>query len=217
MERAYQGLLVMGAEVETPFAIRAEPGMNAIYTIAPPSYARIIETDSAGSILLPGTAASKGQWSLDHRDATMSDTEVTQDITFRVAHQPDSQTPTVAVPEGAKSLDLRVILNLEDESAVTLDFIAGIYYLEETTLSDWGISIFELTDAASIPLITSDGIRLAYHNGIIDLPTLTQQFPIDNITDGIASTVSDLTTIEMNPAQWVSSTGQTSLFLLLVG
>lgn len=212
MERAYQGLLVMGAEVETPFAIRAEPGMNAIYTIAPPPYARIIETDSAGSILLPGTAASKGQWSLDHRDATMSDTEVTQDITFRVAHQPDSQTPTVAVPDGAKSLDLRVILNLEDESAVTLDFIAGIYYLEETTLSDWGISIFELTDAASIPLITSDGIRLAYHNGIIDLPTLTQQFPIDNITDGIASTVSDLTTIEMNPAQWVSSTGQTSLF-----
>ncbi len=212
MERAYQGLLIMGAEIETPFSIRAEPGMEAVFTISPPSYARIVDIDDAGEILVPGTALSQGQWSIDHRGASMADPELSEDISFKVAHQPDALTPTVSVPEGGKSLDLRVIIDLEDESAVTIDFIAGIYYLEDTTLSDWGISIFELTDAASIPLITSDGIRLAYHNGIIDLPSLTDQFPIDDIADGIASTVSELTDIQMNPAQWVSSTEASEIF-----
>ena len=212
LERAYKGLLVMGAEVETPFSIRAEPGMEAFFTISPPSYAQMVDIDEQGTILFPGTASSRGEWYVDNRDATMADSEVTQDISFRVSHQPDSQTPTVSVPEDAKSLDLRVVLNLEDENAVTLDFVAGIYYLEEATLSEWGISVFELTDSASIPLITSDGIRLAYQNGIIDLPALTDQFPIDNITQGVAGALSDVTDITMNPAGWVSSTPQTDIF-----
>ncbi|MFL2984786.1 MAG: hypothetical protein ACJZ5B_04830 [Candidatus Poseidoniaceae archaeon] len=44
------------------------------------------------------------------------------------------------------------------------------------------------TDKATLPVITSDGIRLAYHNGLVDLTEFTSQFPVESIADGISST-----------------------------
>jgi hypothetical protein len=75
-------------------------------------------------------------------------------------------------------------------------------------MSDWGISMMSVADRATMNQVTSDGIRLAYHNDIVDLSNITSQFPVDTIAEGISSTVAGMETIQMNPMSWVSeSTG----------
>jgi len=65
-----------------------------------------------------------------------------------------------------------------------------------------------VADRATMNQVTSDGIRLAYHNDIVDLSNITSQFPVDTIAEGISSTVAGMETIQMNPMSWVSeSTG----------
>jgi hypothetical protein len=60
-------------------------------------------------------------------------------------------------------------LDLRDESAATIDFVAGISYLDDELMNDWGVSLLNLSDSATLPLVTADGIRLAYHNGLVEL------------------------------------------------
>ena len=50
-------------------------------------------------------------------------------------------------------------------------------------MDSWGISLVELSELATIPQITSDGIRLAYENGIAPLDDFTDQFPVDSVGD----------------------------------
>jgi hypothetical protein len=89
-----------------------------------------------------------------------------------------------------------------------LDFIVALHYLDQDTMSDWGISMMSVADRATMNQVTSDGIRLAYHNDIVDLSNITSQFPVDTIAEGISSTVAGMETIQMNPMSWVSeSTG----------
>jgi len=68
--------------------------------------------------------------------------------------------------------------------------------------------MMSVADRATMNQVTSDGIRLAYHNDIVDLSNITSQFPVDTIAEGISSTVAGMETIQMNPMSWVSeSTG----------
>ena len=50
LERAYQGLLIMGSELTTQFSVFAEPGHASTFSISPPDYAAIVGVDSNGSI-----------------------------------------------------------------------------------------------------------------------------------------------------------------------
>ena len=99
---------------------------------------------------------------------------------------------------------MNIKLDLTDESAATLDFIVEMAYLDESILNEWDISLVSVTDKATLPVITSDGIRLAYHNGLADLTEFTSQFPVESIADGISSTVAGIEQIQMNDMYWVS-------------
>ena len=96
------------------------------------------------------------------------------------------------------------MLDLTDEYAATINFAAGLHYLDAATLENWGINMFEVSSAASIPVITSDGIRLAYHNGIVDLTQFTDQFPVGDIVEGLGNTIAGVGDIEMSDLLWVS-------------
>jgi hypothetical protein len=123
-------------------------------------------------------------------------------------HRNRTGTSTVVIPSDEKALDLQIRLDLRDESSATLDFIVALHYLDQDTMSDWGISMMSVADRATMNQVTSDGIRLAYHNDIVDLSNITSQFPVDTIAEGISSTVAGMETIQMNPMSWVSeSTG----------
>ena len=62
-------------------------------------------------------------------------------------------------------------------------------------MSEWGISLVDVTKRTN-PWVTSDGIRLAYHNDLVQLDNFTSNFPMDLVSDaieGAVSTVGDIT------------------------
>ena len=208
LERAYQGLLVMGTEINSSFDFTGQRGHLSSYVVNPPSYATIDAVDSNGE-LIPYTGTSpynSASWTIDHRQATNADSNISQTVDLLLIHRNRTATTTVDVPEGSKALDLRITLDLRDENAATFDFTAGLHYLDEETLEDWGISIMDVAEQATVPVVTADGIRLAYHNGLVDLSNFTSQFPVAAIAEGISSTVGGVDTIVMNEMTWVSST-----------
>ena len=207
LERAYQGLMVMGSEITTSFDFTARSGHLATYTVNPPNYANIASVDSTGQIVekFDTEVFNSGSWVLDHRTANDADSDLIQPVELTLVHRNRSDTQTVNVPEGSKAMDIFITLNLEDESAATLDFTAGMYYLDAATLEDWGVSLTDSAEKATVPIVTSDGIRLAYHNGLVDLSNFTSQFPVDDIAEGVSSTVAGIDTITMSEMRWISS------------
>ena len=207
LERAYQGLLVMGTEITSTFDFVARPGHLATYTVNPPSYATIDAVDASGT-LIEHTGASpynSSTWTLDHRLAQPTDSDLSQGVELALKHRNRTSTSTVDVPSGSKALDLHITLDLEDESAATLGFTAGMHYLDQATMDDWGVSLMSVAERATVPVVTADGIRLAYHNGLVDLDNFTSQFPVDVIAEGVSSAVAGIETIEMNDLTWVST------------
>ena len=214
LERTYKGLLTMGADINTGFELTTQPGHKADFIINPPAYSTVLSVDDNGSKVARNGPPSywAAEWSMNHLNAQEADTDLLQTVDLKMGHRNSSETPTVWVAEGTKALDLNLVLDLRDENAATIDFVAGLYYLDEATLSDWGVNMFEVSSDASIPLITSDGIRLAYHNGIVDLTQFTDQFPIGDIVEGIGSTVAGVGTITMSDLEWVSEADGTGNF-----
>ena len=214
LERTYKGLLTMGADINTGFELTTQPGHKADFVINPPAYSTVLSVDDNGSLVARNGPPSywAAEWSMDHLTAQEVDTDLLQSVDLKMGHRNSSGTPTVWVDEGTKALDLNLVLDLRDEDAATIDFVAGLYYLDEATLSDWGVNMFEVSSDASIPLITSDGIRLAYHNGIVDLTQFTDQFPIGDIVEGIGSTVAGVGEITMSDLEWVSESDGTGNF-----
>ena len=206
LERAYQGLLIMGSKVTTSFELTAQPGHKAVFAINPPEYATIDNVDLNGTkVAYAGPPAFwAGQWSMDNRASPIGGSSIQQPITMTLAHRDSIQTPTVDIDPTEKALDIRLILDVRDESSATLDFVVALHYLDADTLEDWGLSMVASADHAEVPVITSDGIRLAYHNGLVDLSGVTEQFPISSITDGISGAIEGMEAIQMNEMYWVS-------------
>ena len=213
LERTYRGLLTMGAEVNTSFDLTAKPGHKADFVINPSSYSTVLDTDENGTLVAragpPNYMAA--EWSMDHTQADTDD-DFVRKVDLRMGHRNSSASPTVYIEEGSKAIDLNLVIDLSDEYAATIDFAAGLYYLDTETLNSWGINMFEVSSSASIPVITSDGIRLAYHNDIVDLTQFTDQFPVGDIVEGLGNTIAGVGDITMSDLQWVSTTDGTGIF-----
>ena len=206
LERTYQGLLVMGAKITTDFSLLTLPGHQGNYSFSPPDYADIMGVDDNGSIVSKAGSPAyfAGQWDIDHRNAPLGASDLVTPISVDIANRDRPSTSTVSIDNTSKAIDLNIKLDLTDESAATLDFIVEMAYLDESILNEWDISLVSVTDKATLPVITSDGIRLAYHNGLADLTEFTSQFPVESIADGISSTVAGIEQIQMNDMYWVS-------------
>ena len=206
LERAYQGLLIMGSELTTQFDVFAEPGHASTFSINPPDYATIIGVDSNGSVAArPGPPAYfAGEWTVDNLDAGVGDSRIDQTVSLTMAYRNSSTTQVVELDPNDEAISLYLKVDLFNEQAVQIDFIAGLKYLDQNTMTDWGISLVELSELATIPQITSDGIRLAYENGIAPLDDFTDQFPVDSIGDAFSDSIPGNQNIEMGQLTWVS-------------
>ena len=206
LERAYQGLLIMGSELTTQFNVFAEPGHASTFSISPPDYAAVVGVDSNGSIqptnCLP--AACVGQWTVDNLNAGVGASRLDQTVSLSMGYRNTSTTSIVELDPNEEAVSLHLKVDLFDEQAVQIDFIAGINYLDSTTMDTWGISLVELSNLATIPQITSDGIRLAYENGIAPLDDFTDQFPVESIGDAFSDSIPGGPNIQMGQLTWVS-------------
>ncbi|MEC8816619.1 MAG: hypothetical protein VXX34_04410 [Candidatus Thermoplasmatota archaeon] len=214
LERTYRGLLTMGAEINTSFDLTTKPGHKADFVINPSSYATVLGTDVNGTLLARAGPPSHmaAEWSMNHLLAAEPDGDKVQRVDLRLGHRNSSASPTVFIEEGSKAIDLNLVIDLSDEYAATIDFAAGVYYLDTETLNRWGINMFEVSSSASVPVITADGIRLAYHNDIVDLTQFTNQFPVGDIVEGLGNTIAGVGDITMSDLEWVSVTDGTGIF-----
>jgi len=206
IERTYQGLLIMGAEITTMFNLTGLPGHKSSYSIQPPPYATIKSVDPNGTLSArPGPPAFfTGEWEIDNRNAGESGASLSRPIEIEMMHRNRSTTTTLTIPENEKALDFQIQLDLRDETAVKLNFLVGLHYLDKATMTDWGISLMSVAERATLDQVTSDGIRLAYLNGLVNLSNISSQFPIDTIAEGVSSAVAGIGAIKMNNMTWVS-------------
>ena len=162
LERAYQGLLIMGSELTTQFNVFAEPGHYSTFSISPPDYAAIVGADSNSTTTDFGPCRANGciaEWAVDNLDE--EPTRMDQTVSLTMGYRNTSTTSIVELDPNEEAVTLHLKVDLFDEQAVQIDFVAGINYLDTTTMDDWGISFVVFSYLSSIPEINSDGIRLA--------------------------------------------------------
>ena len=191
MNEALESLLVMGADVTTQFSVNVEAGFRGTYAIQPPTYATITEAGGTSGSLVShsdGVPYNSGQWSIDNRNPPGSSSNfLPGNLMMKMGFRETNTTSAVSIDSDARSLDLRVVLNMADESSAYIEVIAGIYQIQSSTLQQWGVKDLMDADKATIPVITSDGIRMAYDTGLLELSELADSIPVDGIGDAIAS------------------------------
>jgi hypothetical protein len=184
IERTYRGLLIMGAEISTGFSLQSPSGHDSNFKIIPPDYAQVVSTTPFSSISSPDYAT----WEINSKALQQDGEDQTLDVSLRMKYKANASTPAVAVDTSTeRGVDIEIILDMRDESNSKLTVEVAIYYIDATTMESWGINLVELSSDASIPLVTSDGIRLAKHNGMIDDSLLKDSFPTEALAMGINS------------------------------
>jgi len=206
LERVYQGMLVMGSDVTSGFQLFSEPGHSSSFIINPPDYATILSTDPSGTIAARTgpPAFMAAEWNIDNRDAPLAGERISSDVSVSIGHRNSTQTSSVVIDDSDKGLDLRVTLDLSNEDETWIEVVASVHHLDDQTMQDWGISLVDVTENATMPWVTSDGIRLAYHNGLVDLDSFTTNFPMGLIGDAIEDAVPSVGSVVMNDMEWVS-------------
>ena len=207
LNTALEGLLVMGSEITTKFDVRVEPGHKGTYSIQPPSYATVTDATGWGvnqEVSEAGGAYSSGLWIVDNRDDPngLSPSSQPADLDMTIGMRDKSTTSIVQVSPDDRSLDLRVSIDLSDESNAFVEVIAGIYQIQSSSLSSWGVPDLMPRDKATIPVITSDGIRMAYHTGLLDLDDLSKNIPISGIGQALTDSGGG-SNVKMGDFQWI--------------
>ena len=206
LDTALEALLVMGSEITTKFDVRVEPGHKGTYSIHPPSYATVNDASGWGfneEVSEEGGAYSSGLWTVDNRNDPNGLAPGSQpaDLDMTIGMRDKSTTSVVEVSPDDKSLDLRVTVDLSDEDNAFVEVEAGIYQIQSSSLTSWGVPPLMPKDKATIPVITSDGIRMAYHTGLLDLEDLSRNIPISGIGQALADSKEGLS-VQMGDFQW---------------
>ena len=206
LERVYRGMLVMGSDITSNFDLFSEPGHNSVFVINPPDFATVKSVDSEGTRVIKQGPPSymAAQWEIDNLDAPLGGERLTQTASVEIGHRNSTQTSSVEIGPEDTGITLHVTLDLSDENSAWVDIVAGINHIDEATMSDWGISLVDVTENAQIPWVTSDGIRLAYQSDLVDLDNFTNNFPMDLVGDAIESAVPGVGDVIIGNPSWVS-------------
>ncbi|MCH1591381.1 MAG: hypothetical protein L7R66_00130, partial [Candidatus Thalassarchaeaceae archaeon] len=195
------GLLLMGSQITTNFDVQVNPGHKGTYAIQPPPYATVVKAGGwVGEEVSEGDGAyNSGLWSVDNRNNAGGTLQADLDMTM--GFRQTGTTGVVDVSPLDRSLDLRVSVDLSDESNAFIEVIAGIYQIQSSSMNSWGVPPLMPGDKANIPVVTSDGIRMAYHTGLLDLNDLSSNIPVSGIGQAIASSKDGLS-VTMGDFTW---------------
>ena len=207
LERVYRGMLVMGSDITSSFDLFSDPGHDSVFVINPPDFATVKSVDPTGIQVIKQGSPSymAAQWGIDNLDAPLNGERINQGVSVEIGHRNSTQTSSVAIYPEDIGTTLRVTLDMSDEDSVFVSVVAGINHLDESTMSDWGISLVDVTENAKIPWVTSDGIRLAYQNDLVELDNFTDNFPMDLIGDAIEDAVPSVGDVSISNPSWVST------------
>jgi hypothetical protein len=206
LERAFQGMVAMGAEIDTQFEIFADPGFESSFRIIPPAYTDVIDAKGGLEQQYFHTERSEyvstGFWTLPNLNGVET---MNQTAELTMGHKATQITPGVSIDSTDPGMEVKISLNLENEAEATLEVVATLSHIDKSTMNSWGVNLVDNDSAAEIPWITSDGIRMAYHNGLIPtLDDLLGQFDMSMVGEGLSAVVPG-TTISMSEMSWVES------------
>ena len=205
LESALEGMLIMGSEVTTEFAVQVNPGHMGTYAIQPPPYATV--TNAGGTmgetVHHVEEGYHSGLWSIDWRSPSgpLASQAFSGDLDMTLGFRQTAFTDVVSVSSDDKSLDLRVVVDMSDERNAFVEVVAAIYQIETSSLDQWGVPPLMPKNKANIPVITSDGIRMAYHTGLLELEDLSGNIPVSGIGEAIGNSNPDVS-VQMGEFQW---------------
>ena len=207
LDRVYRGMLVMGSDITSSFDLFSEPGHNSVFVINPPDFATVKSVDPTGIQVIKSGPPSylAAQWDIDNLGAPIGGERISRQVSVEIGYRNSTQTSSVAIAPDETGITLRVTLDLSNEDAAYIDIVAGINHIDASTMSEWGISLVDVTENAEIPWVTSDGIRLAYQNDLVELDNFTNNFPMDLVSDAIEGAVSTVGDITLSEPSWVSN------------
>ena len=205
LESALEGMLIMGSQVTTRFDVDVSPGHMGTYAIQPPPYATVTNAGGTMGEMVHHTEENyhSGLWSIDWRSPSgpLASQSFSGDLDMTLGFRQTDTTGVVSVSSDDKSLDLRVVVDMTDESNAFVEVVAAIYQIQASSLDQWGVPPLMTKDKANIPVITSDGIRMAYHTGLLDLKDLSNNIPVSGIGEAIGNSNPDVN-VQMGEFQW---------------
>jgi len=213
LERVYQGMLVMGSDITSSFDLFSEPGHDSVFVINPPDFATVKSVDPTGIQVIKSGPPSymAAQWDIDNLDAAIGGERISREVSVEIGYRNSTQTSSVSISPEDTGITLKVTLDLSNEDAAYVDVVAGINHIDASTMSDWGISLVDVTENAQVPWVTSDGIRLAYQNDLVELDNFTDNFPMDLIGNAIEDAVPTVGDVTISNPSWVSNSAQVGI------
>ena len=165
MERGFQGLLTMGAEVTSNFTLVSRAGHRSTFELIPPNYATFSSVGGGGT-LIPHQQGSvqynSGSWvtdgfSMQGNGNTLTNASITS--IFR-----NGTTNSVSIDQNVDhGISIYAEVDLRDATNSRVSAEMDIHYLPKSVLDDWEFSLGN--GNIELPWITSDGIRMAHEYG----------------------------------------------------
>ena len=200
VERGFQGLLTMGAEVTSNFTLVSRAGHRSTFELIPPNYATFSSVGGGGT-LIPHQQGSvqynSGSWvtdgfSMQGNGNTLTNASITS--IFR-----NGTTNSVSIDQNVDhGISIYAEVDLRDATNSRVSAEMDIHYLPKSVLDDWGFSLGD--GNIELPWITSDGIRMAHEYGLLDLDDFSDMIPLEDV-ESAALNASEIE-ISMNPVTW---------------
>tara|TARA_B100000482_G_scaffold54728_2_gene37167 strand:- start:434 stop:3415 length:2982 start_codon:yes stop_codon:yes gene_type:complete len=210
LNRMMEGILVMGAEIESHFTASAAPGHAIDLSIFPPDYAMAKEVEPPGQIWsrsINGNVQKFSVLSLDNTESSIDSGVSTQDLITTLKHRPIS-TQTVSIDSQRQApLDINLVIDARDSSSTRFDLEIGIHHLSDDTLSQWGMEFYD--GRLSLPWVTSDGIRMFDQEFEQDLSSILDGLPVSEMSQSFSEAIG--TTVDFSSPFFVDSTSNEGL------
>ena len=200
VERGFQGLLTMGAEVTSNFTLVSRAGHRSTFELIPPNYATISSVGGGGT-LIPHQQGSvqynSGSWVTDGFSMQGNGNALTNASITSIFR--NGTTNSVSIDQNVDhGISIYAEVDLRDATNSRVSAEMDIHYLPKSVLDDWGFSLGN--GNIELPWITSDGIRMAHEYGLLDLDDFSDMIPLEDVESAVLS-ASEME-IGMNPVTW---------------
>ena len=199
IERAFKGLLTMGAEISSNFTLIERPGHRATYELTPPDYATFSAVDASGGMIphqVGGFTYHSASWMTDGL-ALIGGENMLANGSFTTVLRESSTTSAVSIDsENDHGISIRATADIRDADNSILTAEMDIHFLPQDVLEEWGFTLGQ--GNIVIPWITSDGIRLAYEYGLLDLDEFTDMVPLQDVETAVFN-ASEVELVMNNP------------------
>ena len=182
INRMMQGMLTMGASLNSQFNATSPMGHWLELSVMPPEYANVESVENPGLILSRAIDGQPQTYSIVTVDNTQAVTDAAiQSVALqsKLSHR-STTTPTYSFNQRDPSLRINLDVDASNPQNSQFELQIAIHHLDSDTLSDWNANLHDGT--IEIPWISSDGIRLLNQEVNEDLSALLDGIPVEEMS-----------------------------------